>query len=266
MEYPDCSLIISTYNWPEALDLCLKSAINQSISPNEIIIADDGSREETKYLIEHYTKISKVQIVHVWHEDTGFKLAEIRNKAIAKSSYSYIIQVDGDVILNSNFVKDHLIFAKKKQYLFGSRVNIVKSFLPTLFSTKMINFNFFSLGIKKRFRSLRLPFLMKMQKPLNSVSLKLRGCNMSFWKEDFLKINGYNEDFFGWGGEDYELAHRFHKIGLVGKRLKFTAIIYHIYHKEAAKNNLDYTHQVLDKSLNSTSFFTENGIDKHIQS
>jgi len=119
-----CSLIISTYNWPEALDLVLKSVLRQTTMPSEVIIADDGSKAETRLLVEDYKKIFSVPLIHVWQEDIGFRLATIRNKAISNSNFPYIIQIDGDVILNKNFIKDHLIFAKPNQYLFGSRVNI----------------------------------------------------------------------------------------------------------------------------------------------
>ena len=101
-----CSLIISTYNWPEALDLVLKSVLRQTTMPSKVIIADDGSKAETRLLVEEYKKIFSVPLIHVWQEDNGFRLATIRNKAISNSNFTYIIQIDGDVILNKNFIKD----------------------------------------------------------------------------------------------------------------------------------------------------------------
>ena len=92
MSYPTCSLIATTYNWPEALELVLLSIVNQTILPNEVIIADDGSREDTKELIEIFQKVFPIPLIHVWHEDKGFRLATIRNKAISKAKYHYILQ------------------------------------------------------------------------------------------------------------------------------------------------------------------------------
>lgn len=103
------SLIIATYNWPEALELSLMSALNQSQLPNEILVADDGSTEETKQLVEKYKAISKVRLLHVWQEDEGFRLAKIRNRAIAACTGDYVIQVDGDIIMHPDFVKDHAL-------------------------------------------------------------------------------------------------------------------------------------------------------------
>ena len=79
------SLLIATYNWPEALSLVLESVQNQFVLPNEIIIADDGSKDETRQLIENFKRKTTIELHHIWQEDKGFRLAEIRNKAIAKA-------------------------------------------------------------------------------------------------------------------------------------------------------------------------------------
>src|SRR5690606_15413403 len=117
-----CSLLISTYNWPQALDCCLNSILDQTVLPNEIIIADDGSKEETKDIIELWREKLKIPLIHVWHPDDGFRLSEIRNKAIIKANFPYIIQVDGDVIMGPKFIEDHLSSATPKTFLCGSRV------------------------------------------------------------------------------------------------------------------------------------------------
>src|SRR3546814_319958 len=104
----DCSLIVSTYNWPEALTCCLNSIAAQTVLPTEIIIADDGSTEETKNATVDWSKRTHIPLIHVWHADQGFRLSEIRNKAIQRAAHPYIIQIDGDIILDSNFIEDHL--------------------------------------------------------------------------------------------------------------------------------------------------------------
>lgn len=257
-----CSLIISTYNWPEALDLVLKSVLRQTTMPSEVIIADDGSKAETRLLIEKYKENFPVPLIHVWQEDEGFRLAAIRNKAILKTNSDYIIQIDGDVILDKNFIKDHLKFAKPIQYLFGGRVNIKEKKLSELFENKNVNLNFFTSKIGKRFRALRLPIFNLFISKNYKVSKKLRGCNISYWKENILKVNGYNEDFVGWGGEDFEFAHRLHLSGVCGKRIKHSAILYHIYHKESSKENCYKNAEVQQKSFESGNFVVSNGIQK----
>ena len=102
------SLILTTYNWKEALFLSLQSALAQSLPPAQILIADDGSREDTAIMIEEIAKTSPIPLIHVWQEDQGFRLSKIRNEAIKKATTEYIIVSDGDMILHPLFVRDHL--------------------------------------------------------------------------------------------------------------------------------------------------------------
>ena len=134
------TLIITTYNWPDALELVLESVKNQVILPTEVIIADDGSTNETKQLIESFQNNFPVPLRHIWHEDKGFRRSAILNLAISKTDSDYIIQLDGDCIIHKNFVGDHLNSIEKGTYLFGSRVNIQKPFLNDFSKTKLLHF------------------------------------------------------------------------------------------------------------------------------
>lgn len=259
-----CSLVTPTYNWPEALELLLISILNQTVLPNEVIIADDGSGDDTRNLIELYKSKFPVPLIHVWHEDVKNRKPRIMNKAIAKAQYDYIIEIDGDIIMNKHFVEDHLNNSQKGFYLFGSRVNIQQSFLPALFSKKIVHFNFFSKGIKKRGRTLRIPFLMKFAKIAHQRSSKLRGCNMSFWREDFININGFNESLVGWGIDDSEMIERLHNLGVKGKRLKFAGIAYHIYHKEQSKSHIEINNIIEREAIEKKLTFIKKGINQYL--
>ena len=154
------SLIISTYNWPEALELVLLSVKHQVVYPLEVIIADDGSKEDTRFLIETFQKKIPVPLLHIWHDDVGFTKSIILNKAIAKAKGNYIIQVDGDCILHKDFVKDHFNSTEERTYLYGSRVNIQKPFIAELFESNIYTFSYLAKGIKKRNRNIHLPILV----------------------------------------------------------------------------------------------------------
>jgi hypothetical protein len=259
------SLIITTYNWKEALELVLLSVLNQKKLPEEVIIADDGSNNNTKLLINKFQKTFPVPLIHIWHEDKGFRRSSILNLAISKSKGDYIIQLDGDCITHPFFVKDHIDAISKGRYLYGSRVNIQESFLKTLFSKKIVSFSLFSKGIKKRGRNIHLPFLGKMlYKQDNVISKKLRGCNLSYWKSDFIKINGYNEDMTGWGREDSEFVARLINLGIVGQRLKYRGIIYHIWHKESSKDNFNINDDIQKSTILNNSVWCVNGIDRYL--
>jgi glycosyltransferase involved in cell wall biosynthesis len=262
--YPKSTLVTPTYNWPAALELLLLSIKNQSVFPNEVIVADDGSKEETTNLIQKYQADFPVPLIHIRHEDNGNQKPMIMNKAIAQAKYDYIIEIDGDIIMHKDFVKDHLNYAAKGFYLFGSRASIQESFLNTIFDKKIIHFGFFSKGIKKRTRTVRVPLFMKFAKIYEERSRKLRGCNMSFWKEDFIKVNGFNEDLVGWGIDDSELIQRLHNINIKGKRLKQTGIAFHIYHKEQSKNNLEINNAIEKRTTENKITFIENGINQYL--
>jgi len=259
-----CALLLSTYNWPEALELLLKSVKFQSVIPDEILIADDGSNVDTRQLIDSFRKEFSIPIKHIWHEDIGFRRTVILNKAVAQCGCDYIIQTDGDCILHRDFVKDHKKCAEKGVYLFGSRINILESFVLELFRTKQLHFGFFAKGIKNRTRNLRIPILMRRYKAKAELSTKLRGCNLSFWKSDFLAVNGYNEAMTGWGREDSELAVRLLNNDGRGKRIRFGGIIYHIWHKTASKQNFNINDSIQKESFELKRIRCEKGIDQYL--
>ncbi|MCV3427471.1 glycosyltransferase [Campylobacter sp. IFREMER_LSEM_CL1904] len=245
-----CALIITTYNQKERLALVLDSVKNLEPLPDEVLIADDGSREDTAKLIQAYQKDFPCKLEHIWQKDEGFRAAASRNKAINASNSEYIVLIDGDMILEKNFISDHLKFASLKTILQGSR-----TILNEKESKELLSKNDFSLAFdKKGFKNQRNIFLAKciykfskLTKNFFKKSQLVKGsktCNMSFYKSDFEAIEGFNEKFIGWGREDSEFVARFLFNNGVFKRLKFNALAYHIYHEENSKNMLVINHQI----------------------
>ena len=258
------SLVTPTYNWPEALELLLLSLKAQIVLPDEVIIADDGSNEETRNLIRKFQENFPVPLHHVWHEDRGNRKPAIMNKAIASSKHDYIIEIDGDIIMHKHFVGDHIKYAQKGFYLFGSRVNIQKNILQEVITHKKISFHLLSKGLKKRMRMLHIPTYMLFSKPHDSISKKLRGCNMSFWKTDFIKVNGFNEELVGWGIDDSEMIQRLHNIGILGKRLKHNGIAFHLYHKEQNKSHIEINQKIEQETKEKRVTFIDKGINQYL--
>lgn len=261
----NCSLIITTYNWPQALELVLMSVMRQSIMPNEIIVADDGSSQETEKLIKEFSKNSRVAIIHSWQKDVGFRLSRSRNLAIAKAKYEYIIVTDGDMVLHKNFVEDHKKCAERGNYLQGSRSLLQPEFSRELLSNKDIKLPFFfSRNIKNRLNTLRWPLLSWLYCNKHNQALsRIRGCNFSLFKSDIVKVNGFNEDFVTWGKEDSEFVQRLYNSGIYRKNLKFSALQYHIYHKEGSSS--DENISILNNTIEKNLSWCLNGIDKHIK-
>ena len=257
------SLVIATYNWPEALELILLSLLKQSVLPNEILIADDGSTKETKQLIERYSSHFKSGIKHIWQKDDGFQKTSILNKSIAKASGEYIIQIDGDIIIHTHFVKDHVQMAKKDFFIHGSRTFLNEKTTHNSIANSIINFSVFSPGITNRFNSLHSLFLSKILSIKNNNLNGTRGCNFSFWKQDFIKVNGYNEDMTGWGKEDTELSVRLMNSGLQKLKLKCLAICYHLHHKISSKEGLNINNSILSLVVKEKREICNNGISKY---
>ena len=262
------SLIITTYNQKERLALVLDSVKELSYLPNEVLIADDGSKEDTKELIKAYQKDFPVPLKHIWQEDKGFRLSEIRNLAIKNAKCEYIIIIDGDMILDKNFIKDHLSFAKKKVFLQASRTIIDEKD-----SQKILRDNAYKLAFDiknfKKYRILALAKLIYLTSRIranffdkNDFIRGIRGCNMSFFKKDCEDINGFNEDFIGWGREDSEFVARFLFNKGELRRLKFSAIAYHIYHKENSRTMLDANHKIYLECVKNKNTFCKNGLEK----
>lgn len=230
------SLIISTYNWPSALKVCLKSVLGQSCLPAEVIIADDGSSSETREIIDGFRGRFPVPLIHVWQEDRGFRKTIILNKAVRRSSFEYIIQIDGDVILEKHFIEDHVTCAEQKAFIRGSRAMLTPEKSEELLNSGNIKINFWSKGIIHRNNALRIPALRWLGIRKEKNSEKVRGSNISFWKADFIKVNGYNNQLAGWGHEDEELAARFINSGIIKKIVKLAAVQYHLYHANTTKD------------------------------
>lgn len=258
------ALLISTYNWIDALKLIFESLKIQTIQPTEILIADDGSKNETKELIEQFSKNFPVPVKHFWHEDKGFRKSKILNKAIAQTDCDYIIQIDGDCVMHPKFIEDHITFSEANKYLYGTRATIKKEALPGIFNENIYRFNFFSKNISKRSRTIHNLFLAKKNKPHDYYSNQFRGCNVSFWRNDFIEVNGYNEDFEGWGREDSDLVIRMNNKGVWAQRLRYAGIVYHIYHKENSKENLVKNNEIQEETIKNKIIRCKKGIDQYL--
>jgi len=259
-----CSLIIVTYNWPDALDIVLMSAISQSILPDEIIVADDGSTEDTKLVVDSFFDKTSIPIIHSWQDDDGWRVPLSRNRAIAKSSYEYIVVIDGDTFLHKDFIKDHKKCAKRGVYIQGSRVLLQPGISQSILTTKAIKHpSFFADDTKNKFKALRIPFLSLLLCSYNDKNInRVRGCNFSMFRIDAIKVNGFNEDFVTWGGEDSEFVQRLFNAGFQRRNLKFSAIQYHLYHTES--NTASESIAILNNTIDNNLAWCDNGIDKHL--
>lgn len=259
------SLVITTYNWDKALDLVLQSVATQSRLPNEVIIADDGSTEKTRQLIARFQADFPTLLKHAWQPDEGFRAARSRNNAVAQSTGEYLIFIDGDTILHRHFIADHIRFAKPNHFTVGSRVLLTLLSTAHFFKRNQFDYSMKSTPADNKSNALHLPLLSHIyakpvREPVEKWMFKVRSCNMAVWRSDYEAVNGFNHDFQGWGREDSEFALRLFKKGLSMRRLKFSAIQYHLYHDENDRSHLTANDELLRLARETQGYRCSNGL------
>ena len=248
---------------------CVESALHQSVAPDEIVIADDGSGAETIEVINSFKNQGRAPIVHIWQPDQGYQLAQIRNKAFVAAGYEYLVQVDGDLILHPQFIRDHLAMSHEGTFVSGSRVNMDETLTEDIISGK-IAFSEISNQTKhlqKKYNGWYSPLLCRLNHLLQRSAQNYKhvlGCNMAFWKKDLQRVNGYNEDFTGWGKEDNDLALRLMNSGVKLRFVKYGAIMYHLAHKVADLSSVPENEQLLEKSRVEKISFVRSGMSNHL--
>jgi len=258
------SLIITTYNRPNALSLVLQSIVAQTKYPDEIIIADDGSDDSTKKCITDFQKSSTLKVIYSWQEDKGFRLAKSRNKAIAISNFEYIVLVDGDMILHPKFIQDHLDKAEPGYFVQGTRVLLTQNRTRQALNNSTGNFSFLSRGIRNRKNAIHSNYFSKLLSKKKNHIKGIKTCNMSFYKEDCLNINGFNNDIEGWGREDSEFVVRLLNSGINRKNVRFNMIQFHLWHKEVTRDSLGQNDATLHSAIDNHVNWCDNGISKYL--
>lgn len=231
------AVIITTYNSPLWLEKVLWGYENQTDSNFEIIIADDGSNQDTKNLIASFQKNSTLKISHVWHEDLGFRKTEILNKAILQTNCDYLIFTDGDCIPRWDLVEVHKNKAKVNHYLSAGyfKLSMHVSLLldrEDITSKKAFNYKWLlDQGLPKTQKSLKLTckkdFILNLLTPTRAT---WNGANSSAYKQDILAVNGFDERM-QYGGLDVEMGERMRNKGFKGVQIRYSTVCIHLDHE-----------------------------------
>ncbi len=257
---PSIAAIVSTYNAPEYLRRVLDGYGSQSRLPDELIVADDGSTGETARVVDAFARQAPFAVRHVWHEDLGFRLAEIRNRAIAAATADYLLFTDGDCIPHPDFVKDHGRMMRTGSFVTGKRMLIGQAL------SQSFRWEGGALALAQCLKGrmsgghhlIRLPWLVMSRQG----SKGLRGCNMAAFRADLLAVNGFNERITGWGREDSELVARLFAYGLTRREAPFAALVLHLWHPENSRTSLAANDRLLEEALSSGHYRCSHGIVK----
>ena len=208
-------------------------------------MADDGSRHEHVEAVFSANSSRLLRLVHVWHPDVGFTASRVRNRGVEAASGDYIVFMDGDCVPEVDFIRRHRSLAQRDFLVNGSRVMLSKGFTrqvlagqATLAGQPMWQWIFWRIGgaVSKLTGLLRLPdFALRRQEGFRWKGI--RSCNMGVWRTDFLRINGFDESFVGWGHEDADFVLRLHNAGVQRKNGFCATEVYHLWHQESSREH-----------------------------
>jgi len=267
------SVIVSVYKDADALALILFWLNRQTVLPREVLVTEDGDSEEINALLEK-GRWEYLSIRHLTQDDDGFRKTRAVNRAIAAASAEYLIFIDGDCIPHPRFIEMHLKDAVEGFFCLGRRLHLGEKWSqrvrrdPYLIQA-IVNWsgligNFFSLH-RDHVRNYELGAPSRL---LNSLfgdkKINFVGCNFSIFRKDILKVNGYDEDLVGIGGEDDDLGRRLESVGLVSKNIKFLAPCYHLNHKQR-REGWNENQKVSDEKYARGEFFSKKGVSQYVQ-
>lgn len=272
------SIILATYNWPTALDIILQNLLKQikKSMDVEIIIADDGSGEDTLKIVKKYQAQSN-KIKHVWHEDEGFRKSIILNKAVSLSMGDYLIFLDGDCIPFPDFIGEHMRIMEYGYMIAGNRVLLSKKFTNYLLSNpEIVNniikwrlFNWIFAKITKSVNKMfpRIKLGNGKWRYRRSQNWKYpKGCNFAVSRSCFMQVNGFDESFAGWGHEDADLFVRLLHSGVKIKDGRFAIPVLHLWHNESSRVNERGNWDRLIKRVDDVNLVKAiSGIDQYTQ-
>jgi len=266
------SVIISTYNAVDWLEKVIYGYNNQTFKKFEVVIADDGSDNQTKQRIKQLKKETFFTIQHIWHPDNGFQKTKILNKALIACTAPYIVMTDGDCIPRADFLQVHNTHKQPNYFLSGGYFKFPMSISKLISKIEIQNQDCFNLkwlkgnGLKSAFKNTKLTHNKVLASLLNKITPTTpswNGHNASGWKKDMLAINGFDERM-QYGGEDREFGERLVNMGIQPIQIRYHAICIHLDHKRGyvAEEMIDKNHLIRQNTKENKIVKTAYGIKK----
>ena len=265
------AVIVTTYNRPDALAMVLEGYYGQIDQDFALVVADDGSNEETAEVVRQCARRAPFPLTHIWQENLGFRAAAIRNRAVASTAAAYVIFTDGDCVPARHFVHVHKRLAEPGYFLGANRVlltaeltnRVVQERLP-IHAWSGIDW---ARSWSRREVNRMLPLIQLPDGPFRKWTpgrwKGIKTCNLSAWRADLIRVNGLDESYEGWGLEDSDLVIRLLHAGVKHKSARFAATVFHLWHPEQDRRRVPDNQKRLDDSLRSATIRAAVGLDRY---
>jgi glycosyltransferase involved in cell wall biosynthesis len=266
------AVILTTYNRPDALSAVLEGYLLQKDRDFELIVADDGSTSETARIVEKYQAKADFPMTHVWQEDRGFRAAAIRNRALARTHAEYIVFSDGDCIPLPHFVEQHRRLSETGWFLAGNRILMDEALTRAVLSDMIPISTWTALRWWRAAITCQInrfiPLLyFPAPSPLRKIPARrwegVMTCNLSVWRADLMRINGFDEAYCGWGLEDSDLVVRLLHAGVYRKSARFAAPVLHLWHRENDRASLVQNRRRLEDLIRSERISAGRGVAQY---
>jgi glycosyltransferase involved in cell wall biosynthesis len=252
-----------SYERPQHLRLALSGYLHQSVGDYEILVADDGSGPETAEAVERFAKRAPFPVHHVWQPDRGYRRTAILNRAIVKTSADYVVFTDGDCVPAPDLLERHLGERRPGRMLIGGYVRVPRELGDRVdenwvasrgYQTRLTPWTRWQLQ-RRHWKNLWQIWTRRRRRPHNL------GLNMSLWKADLLRVNGFDENIVNWGNDDGDLRERLKMVGVWPRSIWNRALVFHLDHavEESSKNPRANRAYVRRPNIPA---FAENGIVK----
>jgi glycosyltransferase involved in cell wall biosynthesis len=265
---PFISVVITTYNRPDALAAVVEACFVQSDKNFEIIIADDGSTANTRHCIDALKQRAPVPLKHVWQPDRGFRAALARNRATLVARGEYVVFLDGDCIPQRDFIAQHRKLARRGHMVSGSRVLLSAALTAQVLDGRVnlpsagaLDHCRFRLGghVNKVLQVLvRWPDVGRATRRFSW--RRIKSCNLGVWRSDLDTVNGFDQSFEGWGHEDADLAVRLFNAGVMRKDGAFATEVFHLWHREAERGRAAANRKVVLERAASKTILPSQGM------
>ena len=265
---PRLSLCITTHARADALAAVLACVAAQTSAPDEILVAEDGEDPATAALLAS-DKGSRPPLQHIRQPHLGFRVARLRNLALAAARGDYLVFVDGDMLLHRGFIADHRRCARRGHYTQGVRINLDERMSRSLLDDPAsAPQRFPGAASQGRFGIRRLalchsPALQPLLRKAGTALLAVKSCNQGFWREDLHAVNGWDERFEGWGPEDKELCARLEHHGVHRQALLAGGIACHLHHPPASRARRALNESLLAETVVARAVRCARGVADH---